>query len=207
MAVKLIARDSPGAYGPKNVDLFWVAGDGPVKQIAVAGLEGKPGIQDLVVPHDVPRLTGGQAHTINCPPTRTRYVGLRVNDSYEAGPVHYNFQLAGFRVAIRLTEEDKRWLAVSNKRGRGSFSASFSLTARLEKTPVPWYEPRQSSFQPDRLGEICLNTGRCPRLTPHNEPSAKLGALRRTFVVMVGWWIRPWRLEPRHGAPGASTKI
>lgn len=118
VAVKLIARDSPGAYGPKHVDLFRVAGDGPVKQAAEAGLEDNPGIQNLVVARDVPRLTGGQAHRIDCPPTRTRYVGLRVHDSYEAGPVHFNFQLAGFRVAVRLTEEDQRWLAEKAQAGK-----------------------------------------------------------------------------------------
>jgi hypothetical protein len=118
VAAKLIARDSPGAYGPKHVDLFCVAGDGPVKQVDSGGIENKAGVQDLVMGRNVPRLTRGEAHTIGCPPARTRYVGLRVHDSYEAGPVHYNFQLAGFQVAVRLAEEDKHWLAEQAPSGK-----------------------------------------------------------------------------------------
>ena len=118
VAVKVVARDSPGAYGPKNVDLFHVPGDDPAKFAAVSELASDTRIQSLVTACDVPRLTNRAAHVIACSPVRTRFVGLRVNDSYEAGPVHYNFQLAGFRVAVRLDEDDKRWLSEQVRAGR-----------------------------------------------------------------------------------------
>ncbi|MDY0166547.1 MAG: hypothetical protein RBS80_08380 [Thermoguttaceae bacterium] len=118
VGVQLISRDSSGTYNPKNVDLFHFAADDPAQHAAAADLEGDAGIRTLVAAHDVPPLTQGAAETIPCPPVRARYVGLRVNDSYEAGPLHYNFQLAGFRVAVRLADDDKRWLAEKAQSGR-----------------------------------------------------------------------------------------
>ncbi|MDZ7616695.1 MAG: hypothetical protein U1E05_06805 [Patescibacteria group bacterium] len=118
VAVKLIARKGTGVYGPKNIDLFHLAGEEPGEHIAIASMENDAGIQSLVAAYDVPRLTEGAAHAIACPPIQTRYLGLRVNDGYEAGPVHYNFQLAGFQVAVRLTDDDKQWLATKARSGK-----------------------------------------------------------------------------------------
>lgn len=111
VAVKLTSRDRPNAYGPKNVDLFRFAADHPAKHGAAAPIEKDADILNLVAARDVPRLTEGAAETIACPPVRTRYLGLKVNDSYEAGPVHYNFQLSGFQVAVCPSDEDRDWLA------------------------------------------------------------------------------------------------
>lgn len=118
VGAKLIARDSGGVYVPKNVDLFRFADDDPSRHAAPADIENDAGIRALAASYDVPRLTEGAASAFTFPPVRVRYLGLRINDSYEAGPVHYNFQLAGFRVAVRLTGDDRQRIAAKTWSGK-----------------------------------------------------------------------------------------
>lgn len=120
VAVKLIARDSPGVYVPRNVDLFHVPGDEPRPHSGPHAAGQDASRRALVTGQDVPRLAGGAAQVIACPPVRARYLGLQVNDSYEAGPVHYNFQLAGFQIAARLSDEDQQWLAARQRQARSA---------------------------------------------------------------------------------------
>ncbi|MHB8954313.1 MAG: HzsA-related protein [Pirellulaceae bacterium] len=118
VAVELIARDSAGVYAPKEVDLRCFAGDELGLQVALADGDKTTAANPrlLVMAHAVPPLTNGAAETITVPPVCTRYVELCVNDSYEAGPLHYNFQLAEFRVAVELTSADRQWLAAQMRR-------------------------------------------------------------------------------------------
>ena len=110
VAVRLTARDSPGVYNPSNIDLVYLTeGDADLPSSGDA-LWCQEGTGTLATDYELPRLSNGDAYVVGCRPARARYIGLRVNDSYEAGPVHFNFQLAGFEVAVRPTEDDRSWL-------------------------------------------------------------------------------------------------
>ncbi len=118
VGVRLVARDSEGTYGPKNVDvLCWSAtvpgaptpedsgGSDAQAQSAVSGMA-------------VPPISKGAIHNLNFAPVNARFLELKVNESYESGPVHFNFQLAELRVGVRLTSEDRQWLGERRQRGR-----------------------------------------------------------------------------------------
>ena len=111
VAVKLVARDSAGVYAPKEVDLAHFTCGEWSPSAATADDANAGSRRTHVTGHAMPPLTNGAAHDVVFTPVHTRYVELRVNDSYESGPVHYNFQLAEFRVAVRLTADDKQFLA------------------------------------------------------------------------------------------------
>lgn len=116
--VRLVARDSAGLYGPKNVDvLCWSAA---TREELSAQLEQALDARSpaLVTHCAVPPIANGTAHNIEFAATAARFVELKVHDSYESGPIHFNFQLAELRVGVRLTSEDKQWLGKRRQRGR-----------------------------------------------------------------------------------------
>jgi hypothetical protein len=153
VAAKLIARDAPGAYVPSNVDLFHVVDDDPRPRDRPHNAGPPAARRTLVAGHDVPRLANGAALAIACGPVRTRYLGLQVNAGYEAGPVHYNFQLAGFQVAVRLNDDDQQWLAAQ---ARTSKRAAWSEQIDNLRRAVDFLQRQYADDYPGAalLGEI-----------------------------------------------------
>lgn len=128
VGVRLVARDSEGVFGPKNVDVLCWSETSPGATTADRTRESDAHVQRVVADRAVPPISHGAEHSVNFAPTEARFVELKVNDSYESGPVHFNFQLAELRVGVRLTSEDKQWLGERRRRGRVQ-----SLSEQLER--------------------------------------------------------------------------
>ncbi len=90
---RLTARRDGGPFNPKNVDFFYFADDDPANNRRVDDLEHDADLKPLVLGQDLPPLANGAAAVVAWDPVTVRYVGLRVNDSYESGGVHFNFQI------------------------------------------------------------------------------------------------------------------
>jgi hypothetical protein len=109
---RLTARTPGGPYNPKAVDFFYFADDDPGKHATVDDVDGDPGIRLLVRGHTFGELRAGAWEDVSWDAVRARYVGLRVNSSYESGgPVHYNFQIGEIEffadLGIELAEISK----------------------------------------------------------------------------------------------------
>ena len=86
--VSIQCRETPGSYHPKNVDFFRCAGENPEKN------EIEWILRDQSLP---PEGNGKVYHFRFEKPVKTRYLGIKINDSYECGAgggPHYNFQIA-----------------------------------------------------------------------------------------------------------------
>ena len=94
--IQLTSRQHQGNFTPKNIDLFYFADDQPGRHTLVDDLEHDPAIKPLVQGYSVPAFANGANHTVPFNGVVARYIGLRVNDSYESGNggIHYNFQFA-----------------------------------------------------------------------------------------------------------------
>ena len=82
---RLAARTPGGPYNPKSVDFFSFADDDPSKHPTVDDLEGDAGIRVLVRGHQFAGLRAGASEDVSWGAVHTRYVGMRVNSSYESG--------------------------------------------------------------------------------------------------------------------------
>jgi len=92
IGAKLIARGGGGAYVPKSVDFFYFADDDPSNNALVDDVENDSDLMPLAK-HTYRALGNGSSQTVTWNGVVARYVGLRVNSSYETAPVHYNFQI------------------------------------------------------------------------------------------------------------------
>jgi len=91
---KLTARkDSGGAMNPKNVDFFYFADDAPANHALADDLEHDSAIRPLLSGHSYQQLGSGRCESVAWDGVVARYVGMRVNESYESGGVHHNFQI------------------------------------------------------------------------------------------------------------------
>lgn len=90
----LISRDATGGpYNPEDVDYFYFADDDPTDNALVDDIEGDPDIV-LLAHHTYVGLTSSASDLLRWDTVLARYIGLRVNSSYEDGPTHFNFQIA-----------------------------------------------------------------------------------------------------------------
>ena len=89
--VGFAGRGGVGRYNPKNVDFFYYADDDPSNNALADDIEGDP---------DIVLIKSGEfGSTANVMggweiPVEARYIGMRVNSSYEEGPVYFNYQIA-----------------------------------------------------------------------------------------------------------------
>jgi hypothetical protein len=92
-AAKLISRNSGGVYNPRNVDFFTFADDDPTNNTVVDDIEGDPDILPLALNHTYAGLSNSAAESVSWSAVDKRYVGMRVNTSYESGGTHHNYQI------------------------------------------------------------------------------------------------------------------
>ena len=74
--IELVARAEGGCYLPREVEL-------------------------LGVKHVVPAVPAGASHVIRFAPRKMKALELKILSSYESGPVHFNYQIAELRVAVK----------------------------------------------------------------------------------------------------------
>ena len=98
----LTARHDGGPYNPKQIDFFCFADDDPANNPVADDLEHDPDIKPLVLRHALGPLRAGESATVNWPAVTARYVGLRVEGSYESGGHHYNFQFGEIEFLLDL---------------------------------------------------------------------------------------------------------
>ncbi len=91
---KLTSRNNVGTYNPQNVDFFYFADDDPTNNTTVDDIAGDADIVPLLPNHTYPGLTSNASQTVNWQSAAARYVGMRVNGSYESGTTHFNYQIA-----------------------------------------------------------------------------------------------------------------
>ena len=92
--VKLTSRNTGSDYNPKGVDFFYYADDDPTNNAVADDISGDPDIIPITS-HTYPGLTSNASQWVTWGAVEKRYIGMRVNSSYEeVGPTHYNYQIA-----------------------------------------------------------------------------------------------------------------
>jgi hypothetical protein len=99
--IRLTARLDAGPLNPRQVTFVTFAGDLPPQQPRAGGALPVDATL-LAARQEVPPLREGAAWTATWPAVSRRYLGLLVHDSYEAGGMHWNFQVAEVEVAVEL---------------------------------------------------------------------------------------------------------
>ncbi|NQT14944.1 MAG: discoidin domain-containing protein, partial [Planctomycetes bacterium] len=103
---RLTGRSPGGAYNPREVDFFYFADDDPSNNPTVDDLEGDADVRPLARGHTFPPLSAGISGDVAWDAVRARYIGMRVNSSYESGgPVHYNFQIGEIALFVDIESE------------------------------------------------------------------------------------------------------
>ena len=103
---RLTGRSPGGAYNPRDVDFFHFADDDPSNNPTVDDLEGDADVRPLARGHTFPPLSAGASGDVTWDAVRARYVGMRINSSYESGgPVHYNFQIGEIAFFVDIESE------------------------------------------------------------------------------------------------------
>ena len=90
---ELIAALHGSAYNPKDVEFFYYADDNPYNNAVVDDIEGDADICLLAPEHTYAALGSGVSETVSWGGRAVRYVGMRVNSSYESAYPHYNYQI------------------------------------------------------------------------------------------------------------------
>jgi len=94
VGARLTARTGGGPYNPKQVDFFYFADGDPENNRLADDIKNDPDIKPLVTDHGYPGLRSEAKGDILWDAVKARYIGLRVNSSYESGgTTHYNFQI------------------------------------------------------------------------------------------------------------------
>ncbi|HUT93029.1 MAG TPA: hypothetical protein VMY37_26430 [Thermoguttaceae bacterium] len=107
VGARLTARTPGGPYNPKEVDFFCFADDDPGNHPTLDDIQGDAGIRLLLGGHTFGKLLAGASEDVSWDPVRARYVGIRVQSSYESGgPVHYNFQIGEMEFFVDLRPEE-----------------------------------------------------------------------------------------------------
>ncbi|MCU0874212.1 MAG: discoidin domain-containing protein, partial [Pirellulaceae bacterium] len=109
----LTARLDGGPFNPKQLDFFCYADDDPANNPIADDLEHDSDIRPLLAGQALGPLRAGESATAHWPPVTTRYVGLRVEGSYESGGQHYNFQLGEIEFLVAPLESDVAGRAIA----------------------------------------------------------------------------------------------
>ena len=139
----LTARHDGGPFNPKQLDFFCYADDDPANNAVADDLEHDGDIRQLLAGQALGPLRAGESATVHWPPVTTRYVGLRVEGSYESGGHHYNFQLGEIEFLVAQLESDvaARAIAESGPAGR-------LLGEQLAELDSPEVPERRSGVAP-----------------------------------------------------------
>ena len=93
----LISRNITGTprrdFNPKDVDFFYFADDNPGNNILVDDIENDSDIVSILN-HGYASLTGGESESVTWDSVSRRYIGMRINSSWEEGPDNWNYQFA-----------------------------------------------------------------------------------------------------------------
>ena len=89
-----------GVVNPKSVDFFFFADDDPANNVIVDDIERDGDIKALVTGLTLKPLGNCASETVTWDGVVARYIGLRVNSSYESGRVHHNFQMAEIELIV-----------------------------------------------------------------------------------------------------------
>jgi len=109
--VRITGRKDAGGMNPKDVDCYYFADDRPAAHPAVDDLKHDAAVKPLVRHARLPSLAPGGAHTLFWDGVIARYIGLRVNDSYESGGGgHFNYQIA--EIQFLADPVDRRLLEI-----------------------------------------------------------------------------------------------
>jgi len=94
VGARLTARSNGGPYNPKQVDFFHFGDNDPENNRLADDIENDPDIKPLLAGHSYPGMGSEAKEDVSWNVVKTRYIGLRVNSSYESGgATHYNFQI------------------------------------------------------------------------------------------------------------------
>lgn len=94
--IELLPRTGGGAYLPSQIELFGVK-------------------------YAVPSVSAGAGHVIRFTPQKRRTLELNVLASHESGPIHFNYQIAELRVAVKDASGARKMLS-----GTGESASSLS---------------------------------------------------------------------------------
>lgn len=84
---------------PKDVDFFYYADDDPFNNVIPDDIEGDADIVSITN-HVFSDIKMNAAESVDWSEITARYIGMRVNSSYESGPTSYNFQLAEIQFVL-----------------------------------------------------------------------------------------------------------
>jgi len=94
VGARLTARTGGGPYNPKQVDFFYFADNDPKNNRLIDDIENDPDIKPLLTDHSYPGLRSEAKEDVSWDAVKARFIGLRVDSSYESGgSTHYNFQI------------------------------------------------------------------------------------------------------------------
>jgi hypothetical protein len=221
--VRITGRKDAGGMNPKDVDCFYFADDRPASHRAVDDLEHDAGIKPLARHARLPPLGPGGAHTVFWDGVIARYVGLRINDSYESGGggVHYNYQIAEIQfladpvaprllearrdpsdhvrpsreiATLRLAIEDLSRTYPGRYRGQ-EFSARLDEMERQLRASLAANRPPQTSAWRRQLDD--LKREALVRGNPLLAPGKLLFVKRYTYVP--GWYYAEFMRASRFG--------
>jgi len=96
----LISRYYYKDYNPKNVDFFYFADDNPDNNALVDDIENDSDIV-LITSHSYLSLVNGAAESVAFPSTLDRrYIGMRINSSWEEGAEYWDYQIAEIQFSV-----------------------------------------------------------------------------------------------------------
>lgn len=89
-----------GVVNPEKVDFFYFADDDPANNAIADDIEHDGDIKALISGRTLRRLGNRASETVTWDGVVARYIGLRVNSSYESGRLHHNFQMAEIELIV-----------------------------------------------------------------------------------------------------------
>ena len=103
----LTSRNHELALCPEDVDFFYYADDDPFNNAVADDIEGDADIISITDHIFSDTTTLGATEQVDWDALTTRYIGMRVNSSYESGPTYYNFQIADMQFIVEDTSPEK----------------------------------------------------------------------------------------------------
>lgn len=102
VGVQLTARADGGPYNPKQVEFYCFADDNPQNNAIADDVDNDSDIQSLAGNHAFAPLQHGSDAQMTWPGVTRRFIGLRVDSSYESGGHHFNYQIAEIAFLVEV---------------------------------------------------------------------------------------------------------
>ena len=103
----LTSRNHELALCPEDVDFFYYADDDPFNNAVADDIEGDADIISITNHVFSDTTTLGATEQVDWDSITARYIGMRINSSYESGPTYYNFQIADMQFIVEDTTPDQ----------------------------------------------------------------------------------------------------